>query len=412
VRVLILNQFFYPDISATSQLMTDLAEDLTVYGAQVTALSGRYPYVGEGLFPRQDEYKSIRILRAGSLPFSRARFFRRAFSYFSFYFSALWQLLRAPRQDIILVLTTPPLIGLVALSAKWLRGTRVVQLVQDLYPEVAVELGLLPPRHPVTWLSRWLARFIFRHVDAVIVLGECMRKRLLALGVDHTRLHVIQNWASSTEIRAIDRNGNPFVREQGLNGSFTVLYSGNMGQAHDFRSIRAALKEFASDAGIQWVFIGSGPKRQELEQFLRENKIPNARVLDYQPREALSYSLGCADISIVSLVGRLEGLVVPSKLYGVMASGRPVLYVGPTSGEAARTILENDCGFICDNADTDAFIAAIRTARSDPAASEQMGRRARAAFEATFDRPILTRRYFELLCSMHEQPRALEEVPE
>jgi len=397
VRVLILNQFFYPDISATSQLMTDLAQDLAAQGVEVTALCSNASYVAGKSFPSSERFGEVRIERVPVVAFDRANILRRLASYLSFYVSAFWRLLRLPKQDVILVLTTPPLIAIVAYVVRLLKGSRMVYLVQDLYPDIAYEFGLLRRGSLFAKVLDGIAHFLLQRADAIIALGRCMQERLAAKGIARQRIEVIPNWADGTEIVPLPREQNPFRAKHGLDGKTVVLYSGNMGRAHDFTAIWQAMQQLAPEKDIVFLFIGSGPKRAELERFLRGHPDVNAKLLDYVPREDLKLSMGAADISFVAVADGLEGLVVPSKLYGIMASGRPALYIGPATSEAARVIQAHECGFVVGNRDTEALVAAILKVRNDPEAAAALGTSARRAFGEYFDRKIATARYLAVL---------------
>ncbi|MEO5936001.1 MAG: glycosyltransferase family 4 protein [Terriglobales bacterium] len=400
MRVLILNQFFYPDISATSQLMTDLAEDLAAQGAEVTALASNVSYTGGKSFPSAETYGAVRIERVPVIAFDRANILRRVGSYLSFYVSAFFRLLRLPKQDVILVLTTPPLVAIVAWAIRLLKGSRFVYLVQDLYPDIAYAFGMMKQKSLAGRLLDAIALFLLQRADAVIALGACMQERLLAKGLAPEKIHVIPNWADGTQIVPIPGIGNPFRATHGLEGKFVVLYSGNMGRAHDFTAILKSMEQLQAEKDIVFVFIGAGPKKVELEDFVKTHADANVRILDYVPREELKLSMGAADLSIVAVADGLEGLVVPSKLYGIMASGRPALYVGPSSSEAARTITAHRCGFVVSNADADGFTQSVLRAKADVHSLQAMGIAARQAFDQKFDRPVATRRYFDLLTAV------------
>ncbi|HUS19791.1 MAG TPA: glycosyltransferase family 4 protein [Terriglobales bacterium] len=397
LRVLILNQFFYPDVSATSQLMTDLAGDLAAQGVEVTALCSNSSYVGNRPLANSEMRGGVRIERVSVIGFSRQNIMRRLGSYLSFYVSAFFRVLRLPRQDVILVLTTPPLIALVAYLVRVLRGSRMAYLVQDVYPEIAFEFGLLKPGSIFGRLLSGIATFLLKKADIVIALGTCMQARLLAKGLDNRKIHVIPNWADGAEVRPIPRAENPFRTAHGLEDSFIVLYSGNMGRAHDFSVILQGMEALAKEKDVVFVFVGRGPKRDEIVAFTESHPEVNVRLLDYVPREDLKLSMGAADISILAVADGLEGLVVPSKLYGIMASGRPALYVGPANSEAAHTIVAHGCGIVVSNSDVAGFCRAILEARGDPAKAEAMGVAGRAAFEQRFDRRVATQHYYELL---------------
>ncbi len=400
MRVLILNQFFHPDISATSQLMTDLAEDLAAHGAEVTALCSNVSYIGGKSFASSEMHGAVRIERVPVIAFDRENILRRVGSYLSFYVTAFLRLLRLPKQDVILVLTTPPLVAIVAYAVRLFKGSRVAYLVQDLYPDIAYAFAMLRQKSLAGRMLDAIALFLLQRADAVIALGSCMQERLLAKGVAAEKVHVIPNWADGEQIVPIPRAGNPFRAAHGLEDKFVVLYSGNMGRAHDFTPILASIEQLAAEKDIVFLFIGGGPKQAELKSFLETHPAVNVRILDYVPREDLRQSMGAADLSIVAVADGLEGLVVPSKLYGIMASGRPALYVGPAASEAARTITAHQCGFVVSNADVDGFTQAILTARSDAEAAQAMGVAARRVFEQEFDRRVATRRYFQLLTAV------------
>src|SRR5258708_4690698 len=228
MKVLILNQFFYPDISATSQLMTDLAEDLTELGADVTAVCCRTTYNKGGELPAEEVYRGIRIVRARSTSFNRESFTKRAISYLSFYFFSFFRIILLKKQDVIVVLTTPPLIAAVACAIKTIKGCKVIYLVQDLYPDVAVKLGVLRERSLLTRLLNRVSKSSLTRSDAIIVLGDCMRKKIEAKGSVSHKIHVIPNWADGTQIVLTDRNTNSIIEELSLKDKFIVYYSRNI----------------------------------------------------------------------------------------------------------------------------------------------------------------------------------------
>lgn len=400
MRLLILNQFFYPDESATSQLMTDLAEDLVSLGLEVTVLCGRSGYTGGTASAAQETYRGIQIVRVPSTGFERRSVVRRALSYLSFYLAAFGRLLLLPRPDVLLALTTPPLIAAVACVMKLLRGTRVICLVQDLYPDVAVQLGVLRPGTLFTRFLERVSRSTLQRADAVIVLGECMRRRVKAKAVAPSRIHVLENWADGSEICSLPPESNPFRRDHGLGDQFVVLYSGNMGNAHDLDTILAAAAGLSQQPDVLFLFVGDGPKKSTVENFAVAHPDARIRLLPYASRNELSYSLSAGDASLVSLAAGLEGLVVPSKLYGILASGRPVLFVGPEGSDTARTVREAQCGFAVPNRDVTGLQQAILRLRDDRALARRMGGNARLLLEQRFERRQMTRRYYNLILSL------------
>jgi len=402
MRVLILNQFFYPDISATSQLMTDLAEDLVKMGADVTALCCKNQYIkGEGLVS-DEVYKGIRIVRVSVTQFDRGSFVKRGVSYLSFYVSAFFKLVRLTRPDVILVLTTPPLIASVACMIKSISRCRVIYVVQDLYPDVAVQLGVLKEKSRFTKLLESVSKSTLTRADAIVALGDCMRKRIEEKGTPTCKIHVIPNWADGEQIRTVERSENQFIREHNLVDKFIVFYSGNMGKVHDFDTILESAGQLSAHRDIAFVFVGDGPKKNSITSFVKDNPDANILLLPYRTRDELSVSLGAADVSLVTLSEGMQGLVVPSKVYGVMAAGRPVIFVGPSDSEAASTIENAACGYVIPNGRPSELKHAILKLKTDKNLASRMGRNSREHFETKFDRRLVTKRYFDLIKGVTE----------
>jgi colanic acid biosynthesis glycosyl transferase WcaI len=398
MRLIILNQFFYPDHSATSQLMTELAESLTEHGVEVTALAGRGRYNGGASLPAREDYQGVRIERAWATGYGKRNTFGRLADYLSFYVGASWKLLRLPRHDIVMALTTPPLIGLIALIVGRLRGMRVIMLVQDLYPDIAVALGTLNGRNPATRLLGVLSRMILRRADRVIVLSECMYEHVAAKVCDTTRvsrIDVIHNWADGEAIKPLGPEANPFLKEHNLENKFVVLFSGNFGRVNEFKTILDAARRLSECDDIVFLFIGDGAQGPEIERFKREHELANIRLLPYQPRETLSYSLGAGDASLVTLGEGLAGLSVPSKTYPILAAGRPIIFVGDCRSEVARLVRESGCGEVFAPGEAERLSTVINDWASDRVKLEALGQQARSLFELRFDRPRAVKSYLE-----------------
>ena len=398
MRVIILNQFFYPDHSATSQLMTELAESLVERGVSVTALAGRGRYNGGERLPPREVYRGVRVERAWATSFGKGNLLKRLADYSTFYLGATWKLLRLPRHDLVMALTTPPLIALVALVVGRLRGMRVVALVQDVYPDVAVSLGALGRRNPATRLLDWLGRLTLRNSDRVIVVGECMRERLVAkVGEEFApRVRVIHNWADGREIRPLGGERNPFAEQElGAGGKFVLLFSGNLGRVNEFETVLDAALDLRERADILFLFVGEGAQKAAVENFAARHGLANIRLLPYQPRELLPYSLAAADAALVTLAEGLAGLSVPSKTYACLAAGLPVLFVGDARSSTARIVAGHECGEVVAPGEHLRLADVLREWASDGAKVAAMGRAARAAFGQHFGRERAVGAYME-----------------
>jgi len=397
MRLIILNQFFYPDHSATSQLMTDLAESLVERGVAVTALAGRGRYTGgEKLSPRED-YKGVRIERAWSTGFGKRSIAARISDYLSFYLGASWKLLRLPSHDAVMALTTPPLIGLVALLVGRLRRLRVIMLVQDVYPDIAVALGALRPGSPATKALEWISCQVLKRSDRIVVLSESMRERIAAKVGDEraSRIDVIHNWADGTDIRPITEASNPFVVEHNLGESFVVLFSGNLGRVNEFSTVLEAARLLRDRSDIVFLFVGGGAKEGEIQEFRRKHCLDNVKLLPYQPRHLLRYSLGAGHALLVTLADGLAGLSVPSKAYAIMAAGRPLLFVGDPRSDIARIITEYRCGAVIGSGDSRRLADVITIWSAERLKLEELGSAARSLFDDRFDRAHAVNAYLE-----------------
>lgn len=398
MRLIILNQFFYPDHSATSQLMTELAESLVTRGAEVTALSGRGRYNGGGGLPPRENYLGVRVERAWSTGFGKSSIAGRLTDYLTFYLGAAMKLLSLPRHDVVMALTTPPLIGLLALAACRLRGMRFIALVQDVYPDVGVALGTFRRGGLLARVLDRLNRLVLKGADRVIVLGDCMREVISSKGVPEERIDVIHNWADGEKLTPLAAGeANRFVEEHSLAGRFVVLFSGNFGRVNDFYTPLEAALLLKGRKDILFLFVGDGAKAGEIAGFARAHRLANVRLLPYQSRETLRHSLAAGGAHLVTLAPGLAGLSVPSKTYGVLASGRPALFVGDARSDAARIISEAGCGAIVSTGDSEELARVVEAWADNPPRVEEMGRAARHLFERRFDRPHAVAAYIESL---------------
>jgi len=374
MRILLLNQFFYPDSAATSQLLTDLARHLAAQGHSVRVICGASSYAE----PVSCDPPPVQIVRIPDLPFGRGRF-SRVFSYASFLSAALWRGVLGPKPDLVVTLTTPPALCLIGSLLKSTSGARHYIWEMDVYPDIAVDLKVLNPR---SWLTRSLgASFDWarRRADGIIALGECMQDRLIRRGIPAGKVQIAENWADGREIYPV-----PFPDTD----PFRLLYSGNLGLAHDVETIRQAMHHFRADPHFHFAFAGAGGQRNALESFCRNNSIANVSFDGYRSRQDLSQSFGACHIGLVTQKSVTLGSVVPSKTYGLMAAGRPILYIGPREATPARIIRRFQCGWQIDPGDTATLIALLEHLAVNQNLVRDSGGRAREAFLHNYDLPI------------------------
>jgi glycosyltransferase involved in cell wall biosynthesis len=382
-QVVFVNRYFYPDLSATSQILTDLAFHLAQTGTQVTVITGRRRYTdaSETLVP-YETIRGVNVVRVATTGFGRSRLVGRAIDYLSFYVSALWQLARTiKRRDIVVAKTDPPLMSVVAALAVRLKGARQVNWLQDLFPEVAM---VLEPDFVSGFLAR-IARaardWSLRQAQLNVVLGELMYQRVLSLGVPGDRVQTIPNWTDDRAIVPIDHGDNPLRTEWNVADKFVVAYSGNLGRAHEFRTFMKAATRLNHRRDIVFLVIGGGAQMRNVRNFAAGFGLKNVLERPYQPRERLRYSLGVADLHVVSLKPALEGLIVPSKFYGIAAAQRATAFIGDPNGEVATLLKRFDCGRSFAVGDEESIAGFIEYSADNREECERMGLNARRALD-------------------------------
>ncbi len=380
--ILFLNRVYPPADGATGQLLAELAPALVQRGHHVTVVTAES---GAGGKPGE-HVNGVQVERVHGLPFTRASHWRRALSYLSLYPALLWRALRLPRADVVVTLTDPPLLLLLGVLIKTVKGSRHIHWAQDLYPELAEEMKVLPQGGVVARTLRWLSTGGLRHADRVIAVGRCMKARIIARGIKPTAVQIIPNWGHSAEATGGSRVANPFRVEHELGGRFVVMYSGNLGLAHPFEAILDVAERLReSHPTALFLFVGSGPRLPWVQEQALKRSLHNVRFLPFQPKEKLAHSLAAADIHLASMQHELCGLVVPSKVYGVMAAGRPCVFLGPEESEAAQFILQHGCGSVL----TKATGARLASCLAQWMGDESLLRETRERVEAVAERVSL-----------------------
>jgi glycosyltransferase involved in cell wall biosynthesis len=404
-RIVFVNRYYYPDLSATSQILTDLAVHLAESGMDVTVVTGRQRYTGARVaLPARERLRGVHVLRVVTTGFGRVRLAGRAADYLSFYFSAFWQLVKLLRQgDIVIAKTDPPLMSVVAALASRLKGARQVNWLQDLFPEVAavLEPELLSAR--IARIAQQLRDWSLRYAEANVVLGELMSCRVLALGLLQDRVVTIPNWADDRAIEPVAHELNPLRAEWDLEGKFVVAYSGNLGRAHEFSTMLEAARLLAKYRDIVILVIGAGARLPEVERFTAEHRLANLLHVPYQPRERLPWSLGVADMHLVSLLPELEGLIVPSKFYGIAAARRATAFIGDADGEIANLLKRHDCGRAFAIGDAAGLAEFIVELYEHPEVCSRMGHNARAALDAEWSQAKAFRQWRGLLAGLQNR---------
>ncbi|MCY2933451.1 MAG: glycosyltransferase family 4 protein [Planctomycetota bacterium] len=412
-RILFVNQYYWPDHASTAQHLADLAESLAAEGHECHVLCGLGQYrTGSAQLPSHEVQNGVHIHRVRVSAFGRKSTLHRMCDYLSYYAQATRKALFMKRFDLVITLTTPPLIGLVGSLLKSLKGSRQIFWSMDLHPDASLALGRMQPSNLAVRLLKRISHSIYRRADRVVVLGPYMADQILAKGVRPERVREVPVWSRRDEIFPRDRSGHPLREELGLTDQFVVMYSGNLGLAHQFEEIIEAAQKLQERSDITFLFVGDGPRLKEVKAAVASKSLTNVRFMDYFPRNSLHLSLSAADVHLITMRDCMTGIVVPGKLYGAMASGRPSIFVGPRFCESADTIRESECGQTIASGDSANLTKAIRALADQPELAAELGKNARRAFLRSFESRNCCARWAEIVAELLGLPsRVNQPVP-
>ena len=394
-RLLVFNQYYWPGIEATAQLLTELCEALAAE-AEVKVVTGVLH--GHEDEPRRLVHNGVEIVRVPSTSFERSKIPARASNYLTYLSNALIYGLRGERPDIVLCMTDPPVVADVALLVARRYGAPLVVISQDVFPEIAVQLKRL--ENPfLMGLLRALVSVYLRRADRIVAIGETMRRRLEAKGAPPERVHVIPNWVDTKRLQPLGKD-TQWAREWGFDERFVVMHSGNVGHAQDLDSLVRAATFLRDLDNLVITIIGTGARHAELVALAERLEVEQVNFFYYQNRAVLPESLSAADVHVVGLAHGLAGYVVPSRLYGILAVGRPVIAAAEPESETAQVVARVGCGIVVRPGRPELLARAIRDAHDGAYDLEEMGARGREWVEREADRSVAMRRYRDLLMEL------------
>jgi glycosyltransferase involved in cell wall biosynthesis len=411
-KLLFINQYYWPDHASTAQHLTDLAESLAARGFECHVLCSQSRYKpGEPTPPAEEVRNGVHIHRVPATSLGRKSTLARMTDYLSFYARAVIKAMRLPRFDAVVTLTTPPIIGLVGTLLRKLKGSAHVCWSMDLHPDAGVALKRMPATNPVVKALAWLSDAVLRQADRVVVLGPYMADRVLMKGVRADRVAEIPVWSRKDEVFPVPRETNSLRKRLGYTDELVCMYSGNLGLAHTFDEFLAAARALRDREDVAFLFVGGGPRLSEVKAAKERDGLENIRILDYFPREELHLSLSAADVHLISMRPEMTGIVVPGKLYGVMASGRPAVFVGPAHCESADLVRRSGGGFSIPHGDADGVVKALERLAADRNLGRQMGEKGRQAFLASHEMATCCYQWFELTRGLLAPARTAAPAP-
>jgi putative colanic acid biosynthesis glycosyltransferase WcaI len=407
-NILILSLVFPPDSVSTAQIIGDLATDLNQLGHQVTVLttSPHYnhdeeaearqplrPYWGRLL--RVSELKGVRAYHT-AMPRKGSSLIVRLFAWSGFHFvSTLAGLVSIERPDIVMAPSPPLTIGLCARFLAWYYGVHYVYDVQELYPDVAINLGAISNKWLIAALLK-LEAFVYQKARFITVIAPRMRERLLQKGVPDERIEVIPNFVDLERLQPMSKD-NPFSRQHGIHDKFVVSYSGNMGPAQGLETFIEAADILKDDPHIHFMMMGSGILMASLQNRVRELSLRNFSFLSYQHNSLMPQIYAASDVCLVPLSTQIGSDAVPSKVYRIMACSRPVLACADHDSDLARLIQTANCGVVVEPGSAQTLADAIQHTRKHPELAQKMGNEGRQHVIEHYSRPAITGKFHRLI---------------
>jgi len=405
-----LTEYFHPEEASTAQLLTDLTTALTD-SFEVSVLTGQPNYHTadrQRATPRRETHEGVQVTRVPATRFDKDVLPLRLVNWVTFTLLVAVRLLREHRRDdAVVTLSNPPILPFAAWLHKRVTGTPYVYVIYDMYPGMAVELGYLSERNPITRLWARAMVSVYRDADRIVVLGESMRRRLETKMADDpafepAKIEVVPNWEDGEFIQPTEKAHNEFAQEHGTVEPFTLLYSGNIGRFHELRTAIDAIKrlEARGRTDIQLLIIGDGARKDELVEYVDRNGIENVRFLPFQPLDRLPETLTCGDASLVGIKPGMVGMCVSSKLYSSLAAGTPVLAAVGDGDEVARVVDTFDCGAHVTPGNVERTADVLARWADNPDLAGELGDNARSCFENRYTQAHGVQRYRDVLSGL------------
>lgn len=403
-KLLVLCQLFYPELVSTGQTLTELCEELANDGIDIEVVCGQPTVINRGQkVAKHIKHKDIKIRRVWGTSFPKLNLIGRIINQLTFAISVFFYLLLHRPQKTILVLTNPPFLAFTCAILKTLRlGPSYIYLIFDVYPDTAVKLDVLKENGLLSRIWERLNAFVFRQASAIVVIGRCMqdvikqKAKKFGLKLDD-KLHHISVWSDDKLISSASEQENPLRKKWNLEGKFVVGYFGNMGRFHDVKTIIEAAEIMKDEDNMCFLFVGEGYKKQATMEYATRHNLQNCQFHTYVAREDLGHLMHLADVGIVSLLEGQEGLSVPSKAFGLMAAGVPIVAVMSAKSEVARIVREESCGTLVKPGEKKVLANSILQLYNDRAQLEQMSTNASRAINEKYNLSKVSRRYFDLI---------------
>lgn len=400
-RIVILNQYYVPDVASTGHLLHELAVELAKLGFEVEVLTGRPSYGPPDTWqdcPLREDVDGVKVRRLKVARFDKNNLMGRAFNYLTFVVPMILTVLLKSRKDTVYLYTTnPPFLGTIGWFVSLFRRHHYVTLLHDAHPQLGVWVGTFKKGSLIERVWMALNRRKYKRTKEAIVLCSAAKKLVAeTYPIDLDHIHVIPNWADGEDLFPMKKAESQIAQRQGFVDDFILLYSGNMGLYYDFETVLGAAK-LLEDEPFKLVLVGGGGKKAQIEEHIRDHGLTNVVMLPYQPFEMLNESLNACDASLVTIAEGIEGISFPSKLYTSLAVGKAIVALSEDWSELREIVEGTGCGIWSALGDSRGLADKLRTLIHDKDTTASMGASARKVFDAGYTRQVCAAKYAEVL---------------
>lgn len=398
MKLLLINQTFHPDVVATAQQLTDFALELAKTRHEVTVLTARRGYSEpHPIFPSREIYHGVRVVRVWPFHFGRKSRLTRILDALCLNLAFSRQLFWLGRFDKVIAMTSPPLIGWVALLFAKLRGSKFITWMMDLQPDEAIAAGWISAGSLRAKILEAALKFVLRRSDKIIVLDSFMKERLIQKGASPRKIEVLPPWSHDEDLETIEHEKNSFRAKHKLQDKFVIMYSGNLSVCHPLDTLLKAALLLKKDPSAIFVFVGGGERVKDVLSYKEKYDLSNILYFPYQERSQIKYSLSAADLHAVVMGEPFVGIVHPCKIYGILRIGRPFVYVGPRESAIGEIVASGGVGYRVSHGESEKLVDIIHQVKRFDASVRDQIQRKEMFIAQRFSRQVLSKRLAELL---------------
>jgi len=398
-RLWVVTELYYPEETSTGYYLTRTAEDMAPH-FDVNVICGQPNYSARGIkAPSFERHKDVNIYRAAGTTLNKNVIIFKLINMITLGISTFFKaLFKFKRNDIVLVVTTPPSLPFVTATAALFRGANYVPLIHDNYPEILFAVGKSSENSLLSKIMGFANRWLYKHAARLIAVGRDMKLLLerKTNGLD-VPIDVIPNWAELETVEPRDRSENALLSELGLQQKLVFLYAGNLGYPNDVETIVESAEQLSSNDEIHFIFLGAGVKRPWLEKQVTERGLTNITLLDPKPRSEQLVFLNACDVALVSLVSKMRGVSMPSRTYNILAAGKPMLALTDDESELAFVIEDDSVGWHIEPGNESLLTKTILEIIDRKSELSEMGKRARTSALERYSQQTASAKYLEVL---------------